>query len=148
MVPSPSRVSSSVKALWTEALLSKGVRHLHLEPLTPKERIWICNLIGPHKPSLGGTYVRKPNSLRWQIRKNPKNFSNWWTKLECHSLFFDGASKGNLRLAGAGGVIFYPRGNRLKYYAWRIGKNSNNYAEWLALFKGMEIANMLGTKIY
>ena len=31
-------------------------------------------------------------------------------------------------------------------YAWGIGKNSNNYVEWLALFKGMEIANLLGIK--
>ena len=66
--------------------------------------------------------------------------------MECHSLFFDGASKGNPGMAGAGGIIFYPGGNRLKYCAWGIGKNSNNYPKWLALFKGIEIANMLGIK--
>ena len=61
---SPTKVSSSAKYLWTEALLSKGVRHLHLEPLTPKERIWICDLLGPLKPTPGVIYVKKPNSLR------------------------------------------------------------------------------------
>ena len=66
--------------------------------------------------------------------------------MECHSLFFDGSSKGNPGPAGVGGVIFDLGGNRLKYYAWGIGKKSNNYAEWLTLFKGMEIASMLGIK--
>ena len=49
-------------------------------------------------------------------------------------------------MADAGGVSFDTRGNRLKDYAWGIGKNSNNYVEWLALSKGMEIANMLRIK--
>ena len=55
-------------------------------------------------------------------------FNSWWTKVDCHSLLFDGASKGNPRLAGAGGVIFYPGGNRQIDYAWGLGKKSNNYA--------------------
>ena len=75
-------------------------------------------MTGPHKPSMGGKHVKKPSSLRWQIQKILENFSNWWTTLDCHSLFFDGVSKGNPELAGAGGVIFDPGGNRLKYYAW------------------------------
>ena len=117
MVLSPARVSSSAKALWAEDLLSKGVDHLQFEPLSSKERIWIGNLLRPHKPSARGKHGKKPNSLRWQIRKSPENFSNWWTTLDCHSLFFDGASKINLGLFCAGGVIFDIGENRLKYYA-------------------------------
>ena len=117
MALSLDRVSISAKSLWTEALLSKGVDHLQLEPLSPKERIWIGNLIGPYKPSTRGKHVKKPSSLRWQIRKSRENFRNWWATLDRHSLFFYGASKGNPVPAGAGGVIFYPRGNRLKDYA-------------------------------
>ena len=42
----------------------------------------------------------------WQIRgKNSEDFQSWLTKQKVHSLFFDGAAKGNLGNAGAGGVI-------------------------------------------
>ena len=60
---------------------------------------------------------------------SPKIFNRWWTKIDYQSLFFDGASKGNPGLAGAGGVIFYPGGNRPIDYVWGLGKKSNNYAE-------------------
>ena len=36
-----------------------------------------------------------------------EGFANWRLNLGCNSLLFDGASKGNPRLAGAGGVIFF-----------------------------------------
>ena len=49
-------------------------------------------------------------------------------------------------MVGTGGVISNTGGKRQKDYAWGIGKNSNNYAEWLALFKGLEMANTLGIK--
>ena len=61
--------------------------------------------------------------------------------LGCNSLLFDGESKGNIGLAGAGGVIFYSEGNKKKEYAWGLGKKSNNGVGWLALIKGLEIAN-------
>ena len=60
-------------------------------------------------------YVKKPNSLRWKIQKNMESFNNYWTNLDWHSLFFDGASKVNLGLVGAGGVIYYPGGTNGKF---------------------------------
>ena len=36
--------------------------------------------------------------------------------------------------------------NIRKYFTWGLGKNSNNYGEWLALLKGLEIAITLGIK--
>ena len=59
-------------------------------------------------------------------------------------MFFDGASKGNPRLAGVGGVLFDSKGNKMKEYLWGIDKNTNNGVEWLALIKGMEIARNVG----
>ena len=47
-------------------------------------------------------------------------------------------------MAGVGGVIFYPGGNKQKDYTWGLGKKSNNGVEWLALIKGLEIANICG----
>ena len=96
----------------------------------------------PLKPTPRG--AKKPNSLRWQIRKNPEIFRNWWTKLDCHTLFFDGSSKRNPRVTSVGGVIFYPGGNKQKDFAWGLGKSTNNHVEWLALLKGLEIVITLG----
>ena len=57
----------------------------------------------------------------------------------CSSVFFDGASKGNPWMAGAGGVYFNLKGIKLKEYAWGIDKKNNTGAEWLALIKGLEL---------
>ena len=64
----------------------------------------------------------------------------------CHTLFFDGASKGNPGITGAGRVIFDPRGDKQKDFAWGLGRSTNNNAEWLALLKGLEIALTLGIR--
>ena len=37
-------------------------------------------------------------------------------------------------------------GNKQKDFAWGIGRNTNNYAKWLALLKELEIAITLGIK--
>ena len=73
-----------------------------------------------------------------------EDFDNWRRNLGCNSLFFDRASKGNPGLDGVGGVIFYPGVNKLKDYAWGLGKKSNNGAKWLSLGKGLKIAISCG----
>ena len=75
---------------------------------------------------------------------NSEEFKTWWKKLGCNYLFFDGASKGNPRMAGVGGVYFNPKGSKLKEYAWEINKKLNNGVEWLALIKGLELARKDG----
>ena len=47
----PVRVSFAAKALWTEALLSKGLRHLQLEPLNSAEKRWMKDLLCPFNPT-------------------------------------------------------------------------------------------------
>ena len=47
-------------------------------------------------------------------------------------------------MVGAGCAIFYPGGSKLKDYAWGLCTKSNNGVEWLALIKGMDIANSCG----
>ena len=71
----------------------------------------------------------------WQIRMNLEEFKGWWEKLGCNSLLFDGASKGNPRMARAGGVYFNFEGIKLKEYAWGIDMKTNNGVEWLVLIK-------------
>ena len=60
-----------------------------------------------------------------------EELKGWWNKLGCGSLFFDGASKGNSRMAGTGGVYFNSEGIKLKEYAWGIDRKTNNGAYWL-----------------
>ena len=66
--------------------------------------------------------------------------------MECYTLFFDGASKGNPGLSGVGWVIIDPGWNKHKYFSWGIGRNTNNFVKWLALLKELEIAITLGIK--
>ena len=65
---------------------------------------------------------------------------------EKYSLYFDGCSKGNPGLAGAGGVI-YKNDIEVITYANFLGDNkTNNEAEYSALLMGIEEAIKLGIK--
>jgi hypothetical protein len=54
-------------------------------------------------------------------------------------LNFDGAAKGNPRVAGAGGVIRDSGGNIIRLYVRSMGNSTNNVAEFGALELGLEI---------
>ncbi len=64
-----------------------------------------------------------------------------WTIVTMHSmeLFFDGASKGNPGLSGAGWAI-YLDGKLLRTGKTFLGRKTNNQAEYLALSKALEDA--------
>ena len=103
---SPGKVEAAAKALWVEALCMKGMNIISKEVLTVEERDWVFEMLDflPHQP---WTNFKKNITLHsWQIRMKPKDFKCWWKKLGCSSLFFDGASKGNPGMAGAGGSLF------------------------------------------
>jgi hypothetical protein len=59
-------------------------------------------------------------------------------------LNFDGATKGNLGVAGAGGVIRDSGGTILRLYAGSIGNSTNNATEFGALELGLEILHREG----
>jgi ribonuclease HI len=56
----------------------------------------------------------------------------------------DGASKGNLRVAGAGGVLFGPKGYIELRFAWNLGIASNNQTEEYAFLQGIYLAKARG----
>ena len=130
----------AAKLLWVEALGIRGMTHIHKEPMNSSERAWEVDLMQPVTNNWHMT-GRRPNCLNTQLRMSDEDFDNWRRNLGCNSLVFDGASKGNPRLAGVGGVTFYPGGNKLKDYAWSVAKKSNYGVEWLALIKVLEIEN-------
>lgn len=69
-----------------------------------------------------------------------------------YSLYFDGASKGNPGPSGYGGVFYNEEMQEIyKYSGMCQGHQTNNFAEYTALVKGLEYAlnnNMKELKVY
>jgi ribonuclease HI len=81
--------------------------------------------------------------LPWEIRLEENEFIKWRSTLEKHVLCVDGASKDNPGNAGGGGVLYNPEGNLILSFAWGLGLLSNNSAEYLALWQGLNQARTL-----
>ena len=110
--------------------------NINKEPLTNVERTWAFDFLGGTS-FIHWTQPRKNSKPQiWHVRMKYEDFIGWWKNVGCNSLFFDGASKGNPGLVGAGGVIFDSKGKKIKEYSWGIGKKTNNSVEWIALIKG------------
>ena len=62
------------------------------------------------------------------------------------TLCIDGASKGNPRVTGSGGVLYDPGGNIENTYSWNLGVATNNQAESYALLQGLFIARLQNIK--
>lgn len=65
---------------------------------------------------------------------------------EKFSLYFDGCSKGNPGLAGAGGVIYKDEKEILTYANYLGDNKTNNEAEYASLLMGIDEAIKLGIK--
>lgn len=59
---------------------------------------------------------------------------------------FDGASRGNPGVAGAGSVIFDARGEVVASRAEHLGTRTNNEAEYMGLIDLLELARDLGAR--
>ena len=91
--------------------------------------------------------IVKPNCLPvWRIRCNKSEFLKQWTISPCACIFFDDASKGDLRLSGAGGLIISPDRLTVTSFSWGLGKMSNNQAESYSLLKACQLAKEAGFK--
>lgn len=74
---------------------------------------------------------------RWNGGRDPKWKSHGET-VGC-ILFFDGACRGNPGPMGIG-VVLLENGKKVKEISKRIGKGTNNIAEWSALIEGLKMA--------
>jgi ribonuclease HI len=81
-----------------------------------------------------------PKKSCWQLQYSLQDFKNWLNSQDSHVLCFDGASKGNPGEAGAGGVLYNPRGKRMLCYSWNLGVTTNNMAEAYAMYQGALLA--------
>ena len=61
-------------------------------------------------------------------------------------LFFDGASKGNPKVSGANGVIFFPNYLNHLIFSWGLGSMTNNQAECYNLLMAIQLAKGKGFK--
>ena len=59
-------------------------------------------------------------------------------------MLFYGDSKGNPGKAGGGGGLFDPGGNLILKFSWGLGMETNNVAEALALWQGLNQASHQG----
>ena len=117
----------------SEALSTKSTIR-NVTTVSPKEYHWFKE-INSNQQSNKAT--NPPQKASWEIRLEEQEFIKWRSALEEWCLFFDGASKGNPGQAGGGGIIFYPFGTPCVSYAWGLGHASNNQAEYLALWQGL-----------
>jgi ribonuclease HI len=133
---SPTQVATKIKAYFGESA-PYFCKAKNLRPLEPKEVHWIERF----KLSRSTSTNRKQFTTgSLGNRKEEQDFEDWKRKENKHILFFDGASKGNPRLAGRGGVLVSPTGHPELVFAWGLGVETNNRAEALALWQGLNQA--------
>ena len=60
-------------------------------------------------------------------------------------LYFDGACRGNPGPMGIG-VVLLENGKKIKEISKRLGKGTNNIAEWSALIEGLKLAKAHGCR--
>jgi ribonuclease HI len=85
-----------------------------------------------------------PRIRKWEIRLPEQEFLKWRSTLEDWWLLFDGALKGNPGRAGGGGILLEPNGSTKLSFAWGLGIASNNQAEFLALWQGINQVLKMG----
>jgi len=132
----PIQVAAQVKALLGDCVRSHSPFCIQT-PLSQDEEGWLNSL----NPGITLDYSPRIQALeKWEIRKEEPEFELWCKNLGRNLLFFDGASKGNPGNAGGGGVLYGPDGEMKLSYSWNLGTESNNVAEALALWQGLNQA--------
>jgi ribonuclease HI len=133
---SSAQVASKIKSLFGESApyFSKVKNSRGLEA---EEEQWIKSFNLKEQPEKTSIETKHEN---WEIRLKEEEFGEWKRQRKKHLLFFDGASKGNPGATGGGGVLLAPDGKLELSYAWGLGEDSNNRAEALALWQGLNQA--------
>ena len=139
-------MASKLVGMITEKFVSKGIRYPASEYLPESLSSW-CSIFlkrsSPHSNSINTLSNFPTSSYPWEIRKTHSKIMAWLQEWNSYALFFDGASKGNLGVVGAGGILLDPRGKTEKTFAWGLGHKTNNEAEWMALLQGLELLDTI-----
>jgi len=114
--------------LLSEFFIAQGIKDRDFVGITKQESLWAKAI----KPSSHASnfIIKPPKSIEIRIRMDNQNFEVWLKEREGFVLFFDGASKGKLGVAGAGGIYLHPESQRETYFSWGLGQVRNNQAEY------------------
>jgi ribonuclease HI len=96
--------------------------------------------------SQNGITASPPIQENWEIRKGKQDFDKWKKERKAYILSFDGASKGNLGLAGGGGIIESPNAETTISYALCLGIETNNSTKSMELWQGLSQARKHGVQ--
>ena len=82
----------------------------------------------------------------WRLRGSIEDFNSFWMKSPSIVIFFDGASKENPGVSGAGGLVFSPDRASSIRFSWGLGTLSNNQAEGYGLLLSSHLVLKKGYK--
>lgn len=139
------------KSLAVEAVTTRTHSKIKLSNCSTEERNLINyghgSIISAQELEKENPHLKEP-TIVWKLRLKEEEFALWLSNCNRYYLFFDGASKSNPGLAGAGGLICNANGEPILHFEWGLGELSNNRAEGLALFQGLTQLIKLGiTKV-
>ena len=100
--------------------------------------------MGPSSSSKRKLVCVKIVSSAWCFHGSADVLKKKWMGSPSATIFFDGASKGNPEISGAGGVILSPNCRIETNFSWGLGTMSNNQSECYSLLMACQIANDKG----
>lgn len=114
------KLCSKAWSLTLEAMSAKSQGKLDIASLYVEERNFIGHLLDKNNNAHSRSDINSRNnsSYSWKIRMKDEEFSLWLRNCNTHYLFFDGASKYNLGMAGVGGIICNGNGDIITSYEW------------------------------
>jgi len=131
---------NKAKNLALETIYVKTQSNIDATTYSVEERSFINYILDKNYSIQNANIVKEQRSQEthnWKIKLKEEEFANWLQKCNSYYPFFDGASKSNPGIAGAGGLISNAKGECILYYEWGLGNISNNRAEALVLYQGL-----------
>lgn len=141
--------SNKEKNLALKTISVKTHSNINVTRYNVEERSFISYILGENnsiQKGKTGKVQRNQEIHPWKIRLKEEEFANWLQNCNNYYLFFDGASKSNPGIVGAGGLILNANGECVLYYEWGLGNLSNNRAKALALYQGLTQLIRLGIR--
>lgn len=138
---SPMKIAAKAKAFLMEVANQQYIKED--TTLLQEEKIWLGDIV-PHPGR--NPPIPQNGKPGWRLREEEEIFQSWWRSQNIHTIFFDGASKGNPGAAGAGGVLYTTDGLSKDFFFWGLGKKTNNQAELFGLLKACQIARGKGVQ--
>ena len=136
--PCPRKVQNKTWSLSIETILSKSTGHINFNDLQAEERTFLGRVLD-NPGYFKSLVIHTPQKENWKIILKEKEFIEWLDSCKRLALFFNGASKSNLSIVGAGGFIRDENGSVLISYELGLGSLSNNKAESYTLHKSLQM---------